>query len=518
MGPPVPIESMRFESILFPPGREVPWAAEAPDCFRDLNLGPVVAAITGGWPDYELAPFFHTPLRDADAILYRQAVMRDLETPAAAGPVAEFTRAMRVMRERLAFGDKLRCAPERERWFLAAVEAYADGVRNLAAGLRQVPLASAGMRALNDYLARYAESTTFHSLATTAAQLRARLAQVRYELVIGDDKVVVQRPSGAGDYTRTVQATFAKFRRDGAKDYRVTFDDSPGLNHVEAQVLKRVARLNPEVFGALREFAADRASFRDATLVRFDREVQFYVAYLAHVARLQRAGMSFCYPSVSRDSKALALRGAFDVALATDLAAEQRTVVCNDIELRDGERILVVTGPNQGGKTTFARMVGQLHYLASLGGMVPGAEARVHLVDRVLTHFEREERVESLRGRLQDELLRMRRTLEQASGDSLLVINEMFSSTTLADAVFLSREIMARIAALDAIAVCVTFLDEIATFDARTVSMVGVFDAERPAVPNYRFERRPPDGLAYALQIAEMHGVTGRQLLERLPP
>ena len=514
----MPIESPPFESILFPPGSEVPWAAEAPDCFRDLNLGPVVAAITGGWPDYDLAPFFRTPLRDADAILYRQAVMRDLESPAVAGPVADFTRAMRVMRERLGFAGKLRCAPERERWFLAAVEAYVDGVRNLAAGLQPAPVASTGMRALNGYLANYAESAAFRSLEATAEQLRERLAQVRYELVIGDDKVVVQRAAGAGDYTRTVQATFAKFRRDGARDYRVTFDESPGLNQVEAQVLERVARLNPELFGALREFAADRTAFRDATLVRFDREVQFYVAYLAHVARLRRAGMGFCYPVVSRDSKALLVRGAFDVALATELAAEQRAVVCNDLELGDGERILVVTGPNQGGKTTFARMVGQLHYLASLGGMVPGAEARLHLVDRVLTHFEREERVESLRGRLQDELLRMQRTLGRASGDSLIVINEMFSSTTLADAVFLSREIMARIAALDALAVCVTFLDEIATFDAATVSMVGVLDPQRPAAPTYRFERRPPDGLAYALQIAELHGVTARQLLERLPP
>ncbi len=501
-------------SLLGPAPYAPPPPAE-PTVLADLNLDQAFRTIATGREEYDLIGIFAAPLQAPRYVEYRQAVFRDLERPEIRESVDGFASSLRTMRSARDRSGKLRNEFQRARWYLEAADQYCRAVRELSDALDRTAPTSDGLRSTTTFLREYRFSPAYRQLESETRQLTEELARVRYGVLIQGDRITVRPFSDDPDLGREIDAAFRRFRDEPVPDKGYRFPEHPEMNYVEESIQERVALLFPREFARLREYPGRHPEFVDPGVARLDREIQFFLAYLDAVAKLRADGRSFSYPEILEGATEVSARATFDLALALQLSKRATPIVPNDVQLSPAERIFVVTGPNNGGKTTFARMFGQLHHLAALGGPVPGESVRLSLCDRVYTHFERGEAVADLRGKLLDELVRLRAILDRATPRSVLVLNETFGSATVEDGLRLGEEILRRVIDRGARCVYVTFLDELSALGPSVVSIVSTVRPDDPAVRTYRLVRQPADGRAYAFALARKHGLTSEALRER---
>ena len=504
-------------SVLYPYQPDASPPANPPDYFADLNLDQLSASVFAGREEYDLSGYFAVRLRDPDAVSYRQDSLRDLERPEIYDAALRFAEQLRIVRGELRNATELRYRLQRRMWWLTGAESYLTAIDQLTEDLAEAGPDSAGFRRLTGYLADYLASTALATLRADAEQARRLLVEVSYRVQVFGDRVQVSRavPSEP-DYAADVAACFERFRRGRTASYRVKLTSYPQMNHVEEAIADRVELLYPTEFATLAEFCDKHDNFIDPVIARFDREVQFLLAWRAFTDRLQELGLPICYPTVVAGTDPAYIERGYDVALADRATQEHRRLVPNDLQLSGNERVVVITGPNQGGKTTYARMIGQFHHLTALGLTVPAESVALPVPDLIGTHFERGENLHDLTGKLDDDLVRIHRLLESTTADSLLILNEIFTSTTSADAVWLSVRVLDRIRQLGCRAVCVTFLDELARRGRDTISMVAEVEHDDPDHRTLRLVRRPADGRAYADALAARYGLTAADLGRRL--
>lgn len=509
---------MTFHSILYKSADVIikEKTPVAPDFFVDLNLDQIINVITSGKEEYNLKPFYYTSLKDFDSIMYRHEIIQDLENSVVFENIKSFAAGMKAMRDDLVQKEKLYYKYQYKQLFLDSVKIYCEAVKTLGEDLSEVDLKSQGLLAFREYLKNYIQSRSFAKLCVETNKIINDLSTIRYCLTFNDLQVEVHKYESETDFSTEIEEAFAKFKQGAVSDYMVEYSHHLAMNHVEAKILDRVVQLYPDIFLGLDIFCVENLNYADKTIVIFDREIQFYIAYLEYLAIFKQEGLKFCYPEFSNPEKGVYDYEVFDLALSYKLINEKSSVVLNDFHLENKERILVVSGPNQGGKTTFARTFGQLFYLASLGFPVPGRKANLFLFDKLFTHFEKEENIQNLHSKLEDELVRIHDIFDRATPGSIIIMNEILTSTTLQDAVFLSKKIMEKIIQLDLLCIWVTFIDELASFSEKTVSVVSSVVPENTATRTYKLVRGPANGLAYTLSMVEKYQLTYEVLKQRI--
>lgn len=152
----------------------------------------------------------------------------------------------------------------------------------------------------------------------------------------------------------------------------------------------------------------------------------FYVACLNLRDAFERVGAPMCFPTaVAAGGCALTATGLYDVGLALRTG---EAPVGNDLAA-DGRSVVMVTGANQGGKSTFLRGIGAAQLMTQCGMFVGAKLFRVDVRSGVYTHFKREEDVSMRSGKLDEELARMSAIADELTVGGLVLFNESFSAT-----------------------------------------------------------------------------------------
>ncbi|WP_010247603.1 MutS-related protein [Acetivibrio cellulolyticus] len=203
-------------------------------------------------------------------------------------------------------------------------------------------------------------------------------------------------------------------------------------------------------------------------LRNLSEEILFYEGAVKLVQTMKSLGMITTRAEMApAEERTLTAEGMYDLSFALYLSGKGclnplGNIVTNDVCIKGEERIQIITGPNQGGKTTYIRAMGILQVLAQAGIPIPAVNAVVSPVDQLFTHFPVDEKPESNEGRLGEELSRILIILENATKHSLVLVNEAFASTNSKEGSIIAQDILMALAVIGARCSFVTHLYELA--------------------------------------------------------
>ena len=240
------------------------------------------------------------------------------------------------------------------------------------------------------------------------------------------------------------------------------------------------------------------------------QDLIFYLGALEYCRRMAKDSVVLCLPRIlPMSDKGFAARDMVNPVLI--VTNPNQKPVPNDVDFQKGGELFLLTGINQGGKTTFLRTVGAIQILFQLGWPVPAAQASISLVDKIVTVFSHEENTELQHGKLGQELKTMKQGMEEATSDSLLLCNEQITGTSPMENLYLSRMVLCACKVNGYKGIWVTHLYDLASrapamnaqLPGSTVSSLVARAAKHAETvdASYRIERGEPAFTSYAREV-----------------
>jgi len=479
-----------------------------PTFMVDLNLDQVVRQIQAAWPEPVEKFFYYLP-REKEVSDYRRAIYADIKKE---GVYEALNCFMEKMRERNHAEENCHAVfypMQKHVWFVIEVATYCDACTGLSEAMQGFDFTSKGMQEFKKELAEYVGSEEYVTMQDAVRALRDELETFHITLVYENDRIIVKEEKQPGTYEDFLHQAFGE-----SKDViKSPFMKSMNLTNLEQEIIEIFRKKHGKFAANAKRFYDVYEEYDKEWIFRFADEVPFYLAYHQFRDVMISLGYTFTAPAVD-ESVDMKASGLYDLALAMVNSRQGKEVISNALEYYDGEQFFVLTGPNQGGKTTFARSLGQLVYFTMIGLDAPALSANVHHFTRILTHFSVEESVETGRGKLKEELVRLKPMMAEQSDGAFVIINELFTTAANYDACLMGKKVLEHFITEGCRGIYVTHLKELTEGTEGVVSLRAMLDENR--IQSFRIIRKEADDSACAQNQVNKYNLTYEQLKKRL--
>ena len=308
------------------------------------------------------------------------------------------------------------------------------------------------------------------------------------------------------------------FMDAGIRSTIVAAANGDGVQNSTFYLDKILNKILDSLVKKLRNTLSKYADIAIINITQLIPEFMYYIRFAEFVSKYREKGYSFCEPQVlDSDRNDMDAQGLYNLKLALN-SMPMEDIVCNDLIFDKAHTIYILTGANRGGKTTLTQAVGLMYVLAQGGISVPASSFSYKPVDCIYTHFPADEDKTMDLGRLGEECVRFKEIYTECTSDSLLLLNETFSTTSFEEGYYIARDSVRALMKKDVRTIFNTHMHKLASDademnkDGNSSMVSSLIMRSDEGKRSFKVEIALPEGSSYARDIAEKYGVTYEML------
>lgn len=420
---------------------------------QDLELNTLMGAMAGGDPLLfdVVKNVILTSLTDPDTIVYRQRALADcLEQPSIVRRMYAIA-VEAIESERKIYSSLFRDSPDT---ILSRSVRVLDLLVGSLKQLRQLA---------DDHASKFYSEAFARFFAMLADELDDEyLATIDEHLKELRLRRGVLMSAGLGKGNKGARHVLHRLPEQSWLE-RITDRDRPGYSFQIADRdengFRALTRLQGRGINLVANALAQSTDHVLSFFTMLRAELAFYVGCVNLHERLVEKSEPACFPDpMPAGRPILSSRGLYDVCLTLHLKPR---VVGNDVNA-DNKSLVVITGANQGGKSTFLRSVGLAQLMMQSGMFVPAESFRANVSGGIFTHFKREEDAGMKSGKLDEELGRMSDIADEITPNCILLCNESFAATNEREGSEIARQVVSALIEANVKILFVTHLYDLA--------------------------------------------------------